>query len=315
MRPSSTCCAIQKEIHPGIFAVMDGTICGNGPGPRTMIPVEKDYVLAGADCVAIDAVAAKMMGFDPMSIPYIRMAHEDGLGVGKPGEIDVVGEDISKVDFRFSVGDNLASRVGDSLWFGPFKPIQNLFTHTPLVYCLILGSFLYHDYCWWPTKGKSIQKAHVGGTKWGGSSSSTPKAKEEASLGDIVRILRPSQYSKNLFIFLPLFFAGQFVEFDLIGKATVTFLMFAPLQARKYIFNDLFDVSADRLHPVKKNRPIPAGRISRQTAITTMVLLQAAGLAAAFFFEKNAFYPCIVIRSSMLPTHWGSSTCRCSISS
>lgn len=159
--------AIQKEIHTGIFAVMDGTICGNGPGPRTMIPVEKDYVLAGADCVAIDAVAAKMMGFDPMSIPYIRMAHEDGLGVGKPGEIEVVGEDISKIDFRFSVGDNLASKVGDSLWFGPFKPIQNLFTHTPLVYCLILGSFLYHDYCWWPTKGKSIQKAHVGGTKWG----------------------------------------------------------------------------------------------------------------------------------------------------
>ncbi len=159
--------AIQKEIHTGIFAVMDGTICGNGPGPRTMIPVEKDYVLAGADSVAIDAVAAKMMGFDPMSIPYIRMAHEDGLGVGKPGEIEVVGEDISKVDFHFSVGDNLASKVGDSLWFGPFKPIQNLFTHTPLVYCLILGSFLYHDYCWWPTKGKSIQKAHVGGTKWG----------------------------------------------------------------------------------------------------------------------------------------------------
>ncbi len=59
--------AIQKEIHPGIFAVMDGTTAGNGPGPRTMCPVIKDVMLASADQVAIDAVAAKMMGFDPMA--------------------------------------------------------------------------------------------------------------------------------------------------------------------------------------------------------------------------------------------------------
>ena len=48
--------AIQKEIHSGVFAVMDGTIAGNGPGPRTMIPVETDFILASADQVAIDAV-------------------------------------------------------------------------------------------------------------------------------------------------------------------------------------------------------------------------------------------------------------------
>jgi len=86
--------AIQKEIHPGIFAVMDGTTAGNGPGPRILIPVEKNVILASADQVAIDAVAAKMMGFDPMQIPYIRMAHEDGLGVGDPREIEVVGDSI-----------------------------------------------------------------------------------------------------------------------------------------------------------------------------------------------------------------------------
>ena len=71
---------IQKEIHSGLFAVMDGTTCGNGPGPRTMIPVEKDFMMASGDQVAIDAVAAKMMGFDPMSIPYIRLAHDAGPG-------------------------------------------------------------------------------------------------------------------------------------------------------------------------------------------------------------------------------------------
>jgi uncharacterized protein (DUF362 family) len=72
--------AIQKEIHPGLFAIMDGTTAGNGPGPRTMHPVVKNVMLASADQVAIDAVSAKMMGFDPMSLDYIRLAHEDGLG-------------------------------------------------------------------------------------------------------------------------------------------------------------------------------------------------------------------------------------------
>src|SRR5918994_7082849 len=74
--------AIQKEIHAGLFAVMDGTTAGDGPGPRTMRPVIKDVMLASADQVAIDAVAAQMMGFDPLTIDYIRMAHEQGLGKG-----------------------------------------------------------------------------------------------------------------------------------------------------------------------------------------------------------------------------------------
>ena len=65
--------AIQKEIHSGLFAIMDGTTAGNGPGPRTMFPVIKDYMLASSDQAAIDAVAAKMMGFDPMSLEYIRL--------------------------------------------------------------------------------------------------------------------------------------------------------------------------------------------------------------------------------------------------
>ena len=57
---------IQKEIHTGIFAVMDGTVCGDGAGPRTMIPKIENYILAGNDQVAIDAISAKMMGFDPI---------------------------------------------------------------------------------------------------------------------------------------------------------------------------------------------------------------------------------------------------------
>ena len=83
--------AIQKEIHSGIFTVMDGTVAGNGPGPRTMIPVEKDYMLASADSTAIDAIAAKMMGFDPQSLLFVRMAHEAGLGTGRLEDIQIKG--------------------------------------------------------------------------------------------------------------------------------------------------------------------------------------------------------------------------------
>ena len=159
--------AIQKEIHTGLFAVMDGTTCGNGPGPRTMFPVVKDYMLASADQVAIDALSAKMMGFDPMSIDYIRLAHEDGLGVGRPEEIDVVGADVSGESWGFQVGDNGASRVGDFMWFGPMKPFQKLFFHTPLVNVFILGSELYHDYYRWPTKDRRIFEEWKLGTPWG----------------------------------------------------------------------------------------------------------------------------------------------------
>ena len=100
--------AIQKEIHSGLFAIMDGTTAGNGPGPRTMYPVVKNVMLASADQVAIDAVSAKMMGFDPMSLDYIRLAHEDGLGVGDPREIEIVGDvDAASENWQFHVGKNL----------------------------------------------------------------------------------------------------------------------------------------------------------------------------------------------------------------
>jgi len=57
-----------------------------------MIPVAKNMLLASSDCVAIDAVAAKLMGFEPMDHEFIRAAHEKGLGVGRIDEIEIVGD-------------------------------------------------------------------------------------------------------------------------------------------------------------------------------------------------------------------------------
>lgn len=159
--------AIQKEIHTGIFAMMDGTTAGNGPGPRTMYPVVKDYILASADQVAIDAVAAKMMGFDPLSIEYIRVAHEDRLGVGDVRDIDVVGAEIANESWGFRVGNNGVSLFGNLAWFGPLKGMQKLFFRTPMVHVFIFGSEAYHDYYRWPVKDKKVFERWKRTTHWG----------------------------------------------------------------------------------------------------------------------------------------------------
>ena len=160
--------AIQKEIHSGIFAVMDGTTAGNGPGPRTMYPEIKNVILASGDQVAIDAVAAKLMGFDPLSIGYIRRAHDAGLGIGDPREIELVGDtDLTNESWNFRVGDNGASRVGDIVWFGPLKPVQNVLMRTPLVNLFILGSEVYHDYYRWPARDRAVFEGWLANTQWG----------------------------------------------------------------------------------------------------------------------------------------------------
>jgi len=158
---------IQKEIHTGIFALMDGTTAGNGPGPRIMEPVQKNVILGSGDQVAIDAVAAKMMGFDPMSIDYIRIAHERGLGVGDPREIEVVGADIANESWGFQVGKSLHSFMGYLAWFGPTKVLQKAVLHTPLVHVANFWSEAYHDYYHWPTKEKKIYERWLKESPWG----------------------------------------------------------------------------------------------------------------------------------------------------
>jgi uncharacterized protein (DUF362 family) len=159
--------AIQKEIHSGIFAMMDGTTAGNGPGPRTMTPVVKNIVLASADQVAIDAVAAKIMGFDPFEIGYIRLAHEQGLGVGDMREIEVVGDDISGENWGFEVGYNIHRFLAWMAWYGPTRFLQRFIMQTPLVYIPILASAINHDYIHWPFKEKHIYEDWLANTPWG----------------------------------------------------------------------------------------------------------------------------------------------------
>jgi len=160
--------AIQKEIHRGIFTVTDGTTAGNGAGPRTMIPVAKNVLLASADCVAIDAVCAKMMGFEPMDHGFIRLAHEQGLGTGRISEIEIAGDvDVSEENWGFETGDNAASCVGKLFWFGPMRWLEELMFHTPVVYIFILASAIFHDKIWYPSRGRGAVNTWLKESPWG----------------------------------------------------------------------------------------------------------------------------------------------------
>jgi hypothetical protein len=159
--------AIQKEIHPGIFAIMDGTTAGNGAGPRLMIPEVKNILLASADQVAIDAVAAKLMGFDPLSIKYIRLAQEQGLGTGDVSQIDLVGDDISNESWNFKIGKNTHTFLAWLSWYGPTKFLQKLIFRTPLVFLPISISEAEQDYFYWPLKYKGVARKWLENTTWG----------------------------------------------------------------------------------------------------------------------------------------------------
>lgn len=158
--------AIQKEIHTGIFAVMDGTVCGDGAGPRTMIPKIENYLLASADQVAIDAVSAKMMGFDPTHIEMIRIAHERRLGCGDLNKIEIIGEDISKVNYQFKTSQSLIIQ-GDKLFRkGALSFLEPILFHTMLFKLPILASAIYHDNIWYPIIGKKYINEFMD-TDWG----------------------------------------------------------------------------------------------------------------------------------------------------
>lgn len=157
---------LQQEIHPGIFGVMDGTVAGDGAGPRTMAPRIKNVILAGADSVALDAVAAKIMGFDPMAIPYLRICHEQGLGVADPGQIEVVGEDISGLNFGFQARRSFVIWGDQLIRKGALQPLEHLLLHTKLVAWAPLASNIYHDGFWYPVVGRQRIREFLK-TGWG----------------------------------------------------------------------------------------------------------------------------------------------------
>jgi decaprenyl-phosphate phosphoribosyltransferase len=114
------------------------------------------------------------------------------------------------------------------------------------------------------------------------------------SMKNYIALLRIPQYSKNLFIFLPLFFAMHLQEPERLFKVSLAFLGFCLLASAVYILNDLYDLDEDSQHPKKKYRPLPTGRITRRSAIGLMACLFALGLSIAYVLSLQMFYLCLL---------------------
>jgi hypothetical protein len=145
---------------------MDGTTAGNGPGPRHRIPVVKDLMLASSDPVALDAVALKLMGIEPSGVEAIRLAHEDGLGVGDVREIEVVGADISAENWHFSTGDTVTRRALDLFRSSPLGRFERLVPPSA-VQLLTAGSGVYHDQYRWHRHDRRTFERWQKETGWG----------------------------------------------------------------------------------------------------------------------------------------------------
>lgn len=103
----------------------------------------------------------------------------------------------------------------------------------------------------------------------------------------ILASMRPQQWVKNLFLFAALVFSGHlFIEGDL-GRTVAGFLLFSLTASGMYIFNDIADLERDRLHPVKKLRPLPSGRLPVGVAAGTAIVLSLAGLGGAWLLQPG----------------------------
>jgi len=157
---------IQKQIHPHILAIVDGTVCGDGAGPRTMLPRIKNYLLAGYDQVAVDAVVAKMMGFEPLKLPAIKLAHDEGLGCGDVDQIEIIGENVSDIDWKFQVKRSLVIWGDQMVRKGTLQFLNPLMRNELFFTVPIMLSLVYHDMFWYPSIGRKRIKEFFK-TDWG----------------------------------------------------------------------------------------------------------------------------------------------------
>ncbi|MBI3786682.1 MAG: decaprenyl-phosphate phosphoribosyltransferase [Ignavibacteriales bacterium] len=115
-------------------------------------------------------------------------------------------------------------------------------------------------------------------------------------MNSFVRLLRVPQWIKNFFLFAPLIFSKHLFESSYFWTTAVAFFVFCFISSSVYIINDIADRGADKLHPTKRNRPIPAGKISVAQAIAVALLLIAVsavlskGLSVKFLFVAILYF-------------------------
>ena len=105
---------------------------------------------------------------------------------------------------------------------------------------------------------------------------------ETTLISNLLKLLRPTHYIKNLFVLLPLFFSAQITNSLLLWNAILAFISFCIIASSVYVFNDIYDVEDDRIHPEKKTRPIASGAISIPMALSIDVVFSMIGLFLAY---------------------------------
>ena len=109
------------------------------------------------------------------------------------------------------------------------------------------------------------------------------------NIKNMLILLRPHQYIKNVFIFMPLFFVGQITDVETILNAVVAFIAFSISASAIYILNDYKDIEEDRQHPKKKYRPLASGAVSPKIAIALMIMLLVVGVSLMEILSFQAF--------------------------
>ena len=118
---------------------------------------------------------------------------------------------------------------------------------------------------------------------------STETTTKTAKMHNIIRLIRPQQWLKNVFVLLPMFFGGSLLDVADIRAALLTLLAYSFVASSVYCFNDIKDVEADRRHPVKCHRPIASGALSVGKAWMLMLLMLAlAALVTALIGGGHA---------------------------
>jgi 4-hydroxybenzoate polyprenyltransferase len=99
------------------------------------------------------------------------------------------------------------------------------------------------------------------------------------------KLLRIEQWAKNLFIFIPSFFFGDFFNFDVLLPLVIAFFSFSFVSSAIYILNDYRDIEADQAHPKKRERPLASGEISKNTGLIIMTILGVCGLVTGLLID------------------------------
>ena len=111
----------------------------------------------------------------------------------------------------------------------------------------------------------------------------------------LVNLIRPGQWIKNLFLFVPIFFAGELTTIPKFLSVCIAFVAFCFVSSAVYVFNDLQDIEADKLHPTKNKRPLAAGQVTKGEGWITFALM--GGIAFLLVYQTYNYSFTLIISS------------------